>query len=473
MVTLLNTAWATNPYEGFSFSSPTPALSDVDDQFDLYYSAVTSYAHDNYASYITEAIKAVTNPTTGQIPDLAVSLATSAPSSPQTLFTNFATTTRSEILKFIKGAQTTIQADVEALLASAGSTALAETTLTAATTLWKSLVSAATAELGKCDFPKEVSVQAIINAAAANAKDNLKSALNIVEDIVSGTIVDDIVTQFETRREATYERQVGQFAGTMADINAVNSSAFLFGIALIRSEQQREVANFDAQISFQVLQQGLSRYVQMHAGQLRVSAQAALANTQAHNALLETTIRLLATLNSREEVTPTQLLQLYNGLFGAELTAYTGLAQQGLAGMNQLRGLNIDRDRVNHSLNLEADRANKIAKEERYRTGLQQVVGILTTRVEFGRIASELRTQQKKLRIEETRKYEGLQIEDLEREVMWRLNVADAGINILAAPAGMARQVPKNPHPALQVAGTAIQAVAAVSGARNPAPAGG
>lgn len=454
---LLNSAWTTNPYSGFAFTNPTTELRESKDQFNLYYSAVTTYTEDNYGDYITQALLAVTNPTTSQLPDLAVSLGTSAPSSPQTLFTNFATTTRNEIAKFLSSAQGDVQSDVETLLASAGSTALAETTLTAATTLWKSFISAATSELKKCDFPKEVNVAAIINQAAANAKDNLKSALTIVEDIVSGSIVSDIVTEFEKRRDTTYEAQVGNFAATMADVNAVNSSAFMFGVALIRAEQQKEIANFDAQVSFQVLQQGLSQYIQIHSNQLRVSAQAALANTQAHNALLETSIRLLSSLNSREEITPTQLLQLYTVLFSSELSAYTGLSQAGLGGQNQLYGQNVQRDQVNHGLNLEADRLNKIAKEQRYQQGLRQVVGILTNRTEFEKAATALLTEQNRIKIVARSEFESLDIEDQERDALWDLNVARIGGEILASPAGMSAAVPKNPHPAMQVAGTFMQ----------------
>src|SRR5690606_10090770 len=275
MVSLLNKAWEQDPFADFFFTDPEGLFDEVAVRYEEFDGALEDLAPSNYTSLITKAVFAVTG-ASSVIDDLSVSLATSAPSTPQTLFANFATTARTEIAKFLAAANTSVSTNISALLASAGSSSLNGTSLVAATTLWKSLVSAATATLGACDFPKEVSVPAIINMAAANAKDNLKSALKVVEQIISGSIVDDLVTAFQTRRETAYEQEVAQFAGGMADINAVNSSAFLFGVALLRSEQQRSVAEFDAQINFQVLQQGLSNYISLHSAQLQVSAQAAI-----------------------------------------------------------------------------------------------------------------------------------------------------------------------------------------------------
>lgn len=59
------------------------------------------------------------------------------------------------------------------------------------------------------------------------------------------------VTAFEQRQLSTHMRAVSRFAAGMADINAVNSSAFINGIALLEQDFERQVAGFGAGLGVQ------------------------------------------------------------------------------------------------------------------------------------------------------------------------------------------------------------------------------
>jgi hypothetical protein len=58
--------------------------------------------------------------------------------------------------------------------------------------------------------------------------------------------IDDLVEQFDQRQQIALQSAVGRFAAGMADIGAVNSSAYIWGLALMEIEHQRAVAEFSA-----------------------------------------------------------------------------------------------------------------------------------------------------------------------------------------------------------------------------------
>jgi len=105
--------------------------------------------------------------------------------------------------------------------------------------------------------------------------DNVESQLT--SSVLSDNEIEALVTQFETEQRFNYNRAVNRFNAGMADINAVTSSAFTVGNALLEDELSRAVANFRSTLSFEVQRQRYNYVLQgidsmMKAMSLRITA---------------------------------------------------------------------------------------------------------------------------------------------------------------------------------------------------------
>jgi hypothetical protein len=64
--------------------------------------------------------------------------------------------------------------------------------------------------------------------------------------VMSQTAINDAVEQYDKRTQRTYAQALNRFAGPMADIGAVNSSAFIIGTALMEADRQRDTNEYNA-----------------------------------------------------------------------------------------------------------------------------------------------------------------------------------------------------------------------------------
>lgn len=80
---------------------------------------------------------------------------------------------------------------------------------------------------------------------------HLAQALTEVDTLISSTHIDDEVDAFETKTANQFARSVNRFTAGMADINAVNSSAFILGLAQMENLRQAELDAYRAQLNTQ------------------------------------------------------------------------------------------------------------------------------------------------------------------------------------------------------------------------------
>lgn len=78
------------------------------------------------------------------------------------------------------------------------------------------------------------------NTKALNNRDSIAES--------GGSDIDAATDAFEGKLQMNHRKNIGSFAGGMADINAINSSAYVWGLGLMEMELQRNVANFRAGI---------------------------------------------------------------------------------------------------------------------------------------------------------------------------------------------------------------------------------
>ena len=87
-------------------------------------------------------------------------------------------------------------------------------------------------------------------STSLSVQEAVAAALTAIEDVV----VRHTVRQFERRADTARRTAINRFAGNMSDINAVQSSAFILGMASIEAQHMQSVDEFDANLSMQIYQ---------------------------------------------------------------------------------------------------------------------------------------------------------------------------------------------------------------------------
>jgi len=108
------------------------------------------------------------------------------------------------------------------------------------TTKFGSLISKAITEAANA-YPNNIDLASSIALA-------ISSAMQEATDLVADVNIDNMVTEYENESKPQHLRNVSRFAAGMADINAVQSSAFVIGMALMENQFSKEVSRFRAQI---------------------------------------------------------------------------------------------------------------------------------------------------------------------------------------------------------------------------------
>lgn len=86
----------------------------------------------------------------------------------------------------------------------------------------------------------------LTDVLAPDAIANIGNQLANLADL--GSIAEDASAAFELRTVGRHRRSVAQFAAGMADINAVMSSAYIWGLAMLEMERQQEINNYETQL---------------------------------------------------------------------------------------------------------------------------------------------------------------------------------------------------------------------------------
>lgn len=111
---------------------------------------------------------------------------------------------------------------------------------------WETAIEATREKLGEsASYPK---IDLVSNDIATNA---IANAIAAATSVLAGSAISDQVDAYEVKATPRFLRSVNRFASGLADIGAVNSSAFIVGMALLESEFVADVNKFDADLSAQ------------------------------------------------------------------------------------------------------------------------------------------------------------------------------------------------------------------------------
>lgn len=103
-------------------------------------------------------------------------------------------------------------------------------------------------------------ITAALTVAKAAAAEAVTAAASSAEALANSSIISSAIAAYRVEALKTHLRAVNAFTGGMSDINAVNSSAFVFGMALLESDYQADVNKFQAELSLRLYSEGLGRF---------------------------------------------------------------------------------------------------------------------------------------------------------------------------------------------------------------------
>lgn len=449
-----------DPYN-YTFTDPQNAFDETDTQFDDFYSFVTGVSTTSIEELVSAALKSVNvGDWTSDLED--VEFTTSLPTASQEDLT-FSTSALSTSL----GVLTSAYDEITSLVPDAS------------TPDWEVSIQDAADKLRECGIVEEAELEDILGEAAMQTEYILEDAIGIAEQIANRQEITDLVNDFASRREDSFQREVSRFNAQMADVNAINSSAYMVGLSLLKAEHSRQEASFDKEITFRAFNNAIDHYVQSYVTQLQTLAELEASNAQQYNQLLSQSVQAILEIKIRdwnrgEKISETELLNLFANVFNAELQAAlsTGELRLNLAQLNSsIEQFNAEQKREEERLGLEADRINKTSREQRFLQSLQATLNLLTNRAEFEKVASELKTEQKRIRLAGTHEYETLELDTEVKDAMWELQILDTGAQILAAPSGMARRLPEGESKTASAIGGGLKGAA--TGAQVGASIGG
>ena len=106
-------------------------------------------------------------------------------------------------------------------------------------------------------------VKSLIEDSRVSAKLSFEEAVSSINELIDSDPLEKSRKSFERRADWTRTRAFNRFSGGMLDINAVHSSAFILGAAIIEAQHMQSVNDFDTEMSKGLLELGLSTQTQI------------------------------------------------------------------------------------------------------------------------------------------------------------------------------------------------------------------
>lgn len=131
-----------------------------------------------------------------------------------------------------------------------------------------SIVDTVVAKLDTAGVLNDIDVSSFVDDSVSQADTVIAAAVKQAVDLVDDQTVLNLVKNFEHRTNYLRDRARRRFSGQMADINAVNSSAFMFGLALVEAQSMQSVSDFHSDVTRQQFGQFVDSHITIYRQQL-------------------------------------------------------------------------------------------------------------------------------------------------------------------------------------------------------------
>jgi len=192
--------------------------------------------------------------------------------------------------------------------------------------------AAAAGDLDTLDVDSAIST--IIASARINASQVVAEAVASAGTSGYDQVIERARAGFEARAKRDHLNSISQFTGPMADVNAVNTSAFVIGMAKLERDLADRLAQFETEFILPINREGITAFIeafrvvaQQH---LAVKAQVHLAQQQNKANYILNATNLIATQLRAKLQAEQSLVELQKSVSSAKIVAGVDEEQQNL-----------------------------------------------------------------------------------------------------------------------------------------------
>jgi hypothetical protein len=138
----------------------------------------------------------------------------------------------------------------------------------------------------------DIDTSIIAEAVRQESSEEIEEAIRIAIEMVDDDTIADLVHAFDQRSQHVRARAARRFAGTMADINAVQSSAFLFGLAIIEAEHMQAVNEFNKEVTHSTYKDTIGLHIDLYKNRLAQEISKELSVKQIRDNMLIQSVQL-------------------------------------------------------------------------------------------------------------------------------------------------------------------------------------
>jgi len=117
-------------------------------------------------------------------------------------------------------------------------------------------------------------ITTVLNTAEGRVGNVVQAALNAAAQADLDTVVDAALANFRARHLIEHETSLTRFEAGMSDINAVNGSAFVMGLAVMESNYDDRLAQYDAEFTLPLCREAFQAFMGAFLDQARMHLEA-------------------------------------------------------------------------------------------------------------------------------------------------------------------------------------------------------
>lgn len=280
---------------------------------------------------------------------------------------------------------------------------------------WEAWVDAVKTKLDALGFG-DVDIVGILENVADFSRSWLEDVLPTINAVLDEDLIADLVASFSAGQDLEKARTVRGFTSGMADVNAVQTSAFVFGLGQIYAEYDAATLRFQADTRKELLQQALQSITSVHSAQISAAVQASVTNAQLERQLVSQAVGTILQAKQGDLSYKQAFMQTFTTLF-SDLFRNLAASQR------------------------EADARRGAVYAQEAQHLLQYDMGIMDAWLRSAHTRADALRQ----RVVMTHEYEGTLFDLDLRFADWDLSTLERAANVLAAPSGMAGLVPPTP----------------------------
>ncbi len=163
---------------------------------------------------------------------------------------------------------------------------------------WESVIDTAVSKFAESGVLSSLDLADIISTSNNNATDMTRNAIVAAGAMIPTVTLSNVVSDFRARRQTDLARATTRFSMSLSDVNAVHTSAFMFGVAFIEAENNKAISDFDSQLTLEVYRGAVRDYIQGYIETLRESLRSETINVSIRNQLLNNAVNSMTTMLS-------------------------------------------------------------------------------------------------------------------------------------------------------------------------------